>query len=115
MDDEVVKDLNDLREFVVTSKTSEPTFARIGVPMGFSIMQTNLASPSADISNDFLRIWESEYCNYSFPASSSKKRKEIELKKSFAFPFSRTPFAMSQMDLKFSKSVIVPVSGFLSR
>ena len=60
----MITELNSLRDFVVTSKTAEPTFVRIGVPMRFSVLQTGLTSSSSEITNDFLRIWESEYCKY---------------------------------------------------
>lgn len=110
----MITELNSLRDFVVTSKTAEPTFVRIGVPMRFSVLQTGLTSSSSEITNDFLRIWESEYCKYPQKATKGKKRKAAAVQKMFAFPFPRKPFAMSQMDLKFSKSIIVPVAGDLS-
>ncbi|KAJ3268748.1 hypothetical protein HDV01_002321 [Terramyces sp. JEL0728] len=98
--------LNQLREYILNSPG--PSFIRVGVPFYFSIINSKNTSSDIDIAQDIKRIWnmEREKCQ-----TIERKRKFTSSELPLAFPFPRVPYNLDQVDINFSKSLIVPVAG----
>lgn len=105
----MIDSLHGIREFMINGASTSPSFCRLAVPFRFSL---NRAAASADfaISNDFLRIWSSEVSKYHSITQITKRKRGKEVFQS-PFPYPRVPFALDQIDSKFSRNVLVPVGG----
>lgn len=102
LEDDIIANLNAIRDFVLTSDPSNPTFIRIAVPKHFSYLYRDVRSTPEEISKDVIRLVESV-----IPATDNKKRK---VSRARAFPYPRVAYIPPTNDLSIMVPITIPSS-----